>query len=118
MTRSLALTHRATTFVAAALLLPFFRQGQPAPPAQPYTYQGTVQAVQAQTASLDLVTGVGYALRLVHIRTLATTHMESAGATLTLSGIKPGDVVRAVCRMADAALVADSIQKLAPAVKP
>ena len=118
MSHRLPLTRDATVLVAAAVLLPFFHQGQTAPPAQPYTYQGTVQAVQAPTASLDLVTGVGYALRLVHIRTVATTHMASAGGALTLSGIKPGDVVRAVCRVADAVLVADSIQKLVPAVQP
>lgn len=123
MTRSLALTYRAMTLVAAAALLPSLPQGQSAPPSAPYTYQGTVQEVQSKTASLDLVTGVGYALRLVHIRTVASTHMESAGATLALADIKPGDIVRAVCRMADTALVADSIQKLAsagaaPAVKP
>ena len=99
---------------ASVLLLSLLaRASQPAPP--PYTYQGTVQAVQPKAASLDLVTGVGEALRLVHMRTLPTTRLSSAGAAISFAEIKPGDVVRAECRMTDTGLVADQIELLAAA---
>src|SRR5207245_91534 len=54
--------------LAAVLLLPAaFASAQAE---EPHTYRGTVHAVRP--GALDLVTGVGYALRLVHIRTPAT----------------------------------------------
>src|SRR2546427_1178228 len=37
-------------------------------PAAAYTYQGTVHSVQPKTGTLELVTGVGLALRLVQMR--------------------------------------------------
>jgi hypothetical protein len=77
-------------------------------------YQGTVHAIQAHPAGLDLVTGVGFALRLVHMRTLPTTSVDSAGTTIPLGHVKPGDVVRADCRMTETGLVADHIEKLGP----
>ena len=99
---------------AAPLLLSLLARAPSAPLPAPTTYQGTVQAVQPKTASLDLVTGMGFALRLVHIRTLPTTQVASAGATLSFAGIKPGDIVRAECHITDAGPVADRIEKLGP----
>ena len=97
---------------ASVLLLSLLaRASQPVP----YTYQGTVQAVQPKAASLDLITGVGEALRLVHMRTLTTTRLSSAGAAISFAEIRPGDVVRAECRMTDTGLVADRIEILAAA---
>ena len=80
----------------------------------PYTYQGTVQAVQPKTASFDLVIGVGYALRVVHMRTSPVTQFASAGAQLSLTDLKPGDIVRAECRMTATGLVADRVEKVEP----
>ena len=80
----------------------------------PYTYQGTVQAVQPKTASFDLVIGVGYALRVVHMRTSPVTEFASGGARLSLTDLKPGDIVRAECRMTPAGLVADRVEKVEP----
>jgi hypothetical protein len=74
----------------------------------PYVYQGTVQTVRA--GSMDLITGVGLALRLVHMRTLPTTAVASEGAPVALSDLKRGDVVRADCRLTDAGLIADRIE--------
>jgi hypothetical protein len=75
-------------------------------------YRGTVQAIQIRPAGLDLITGVGFAFRLVHLRTLPATSVDSAGTTIPLSHVRPGDIVRADCRMTDAGLVADHIEKL------
>src|SRR5690348_3583840 len=80
-------------------------------PMQPstYTYRGTVHTVQPRTSSLELVTGVGFALRLVQMRAVAATRIEKAGATISLADLKPGDVVRADCRRTSMGLVADRI---------
>lgn len=103
----------------ALLALPGFllplHQVQPAQRAAPYTYTGTVQAVRTTPPSVDLITGVGFALRLIHIRVLAETRLDSAGVTVTFSAIKPGDIVRAECHQADADIVADRVVKLASA---
>ena len=85
-------------------------------PAAAYTYQGTVHSVQAKTGTLELITGVGHALRLVQmsvpsgVRVAGTT----GGASLGVRGVKPGDVVRVVCHRAGGSLVADKVEKLEP----
>ncbi|HYT70636.1 MAG TPA: hypothetical protein VEK78_04595 [Gemmatimonadales bacterium] len=75
-----------------------------------YTYTGTVHAVQTTTRSIDLIVGVGMALRLVHIRAAPTTSMAGDGGPVALGDVAPGDVVRADCRMTDTGLVADRIE--------
>ncbi len=85
---------------------------QPAPPPPPYTYQGTVQAVRPKPGELDLLTGVGEALRIVHLRVVPATQIVSAGQPIRLAQLEPGDIVRTVCRQTDAGLVADQIEKL------
>jgi hypothetical protein len=95
---------------------------QPAPPqdtTQLYVYTGTVHAVQSQTGSLDLITGMGHALRLVHIRTLPATQTMSGVATIRFADLAPGDKLRADCRMTPSGLIADRIEKLpAPGQSP
>src|SRR3989442_3509354 len=56
----------AVTGVLAGSLAGVAQQAAPQP-AVPYTYQGTVHSVQAKTGTLELITGVGHALRLVQI---------------------------------------------------
>ena len=91
--------------------------GPPDPqPAAPYTYQGTVHSVQAKTGTLELITGVGHALRLVQIRVPTGLRVAgtAGGASLGVRGVKPGDVVRVVCHRAGRSLVADKVEKLEP----
>ncbi len=93
--------------IAAVCLLPVaFATAQAE---EPHTYRGTVYKVQA--GALDLVTGVGYALRLVHIRTPETTVVAHGGAALHVGELKPGDVVQADCRLTDTGLVAERIEQ-------
>ena len=92
--------------LAAVFLLPRVASVQAE---QPHTYRGTVYAVQV--GALDLLTGVGYALRLVHMRTPETTVAARRGGSLDVSEIKPGDVVAADCRLTDAGLVAERIEQ-------
>jgi hypothetical protein len=101
--------------ITAVLLSALLAQAPSSPqPAAAYTYQGTVQAVHPKTVSFDLVIGVGYALRVVHMRTSPVTQFESDGARLSLTDLKPGDIVRAECRMTATGLVADRVEKVEP----
>lgn len=104
--KALALT--AVLLSAVLLQAPFSAQHTA------YTYQGTVQAVHPKTASFDLVVGVGYALRVVQMRTSPVTQFASNGAKMSLADLKPGDVVRVECRMTATGLVADRVEKVEP----
>jgi len=97
---------RAVAFATVLLLPTAFASAQAE---EPHTYRGTVHAVQP--GALDLVTGVGYALRVVHIRTPQTTVVARGGVSLHVSELKPGDVVRADCRLTDTGLVAERIEQ-------
>ena len=103
-----------TFAITAALLSSLLAQAPSSPQPAAYTYQGTVQVVQPKTASFDLVIGVGYALRVVHMRTSPVTEFASSGARWSLTDLKPGDVVRAECRMTATGLVADRVEKVEP----
>src|SRR5436305_12612588 len=92
--------------LAAALLAP--TAALSAQRELPYTYQGTVHAGTAGAA--DLITGVGEALRLVHMRTQPTTAVVGEGASLALAEPQPGDVVPAECRMTATRPVADNAE--------
>jgi hypothetical protein len=95
------------SFLALAVLA----AGKPQPAAR--TIQGTVRAVEPKTGSLELVTGVGMALRLVRLQAVATTKIMRGGAGVRLSELKRGDLVRAECRWTGKGLVADRIEKVA-----
>ena len=72
--------------------------------------------MQAKTGTLELITGVGHALRLVQIRVPTGLQVAgtAGGASLGVRGVKPGDVVRVVCHRAGGSLVADKVEKLEP----
>ena|SRR5437870_5740363 len=101
-----------TAALAAILLLPLVtsapadhRRLHAAQAVPTYTYQGTVHAVNSKAGSLELITGVGMALRLVRMS-------MAPAARPALAQVKPGDVVRAECRRTEAGLVADRVEKL------
>ncbi len=98
--------------ITAALLSSLLTQAPSSSRPAPYTYQGTVQAVHLKTASFDLVIGVGYALRVLHMRTSPVTQFASDGARLSLADLKPGNIVRSECRMTPTGLVADRVEKV------
>ena len=100
--------------ITVVLLSSLLAQAPSSPRPLAYTYLGTVQAVQPKTASFDLLIGIGYALRVVHMRTSPVTEFGNAGVRLSLTDLKPGDIVRAECRMTATGLVADRVQKVEP----
>ena len=105
----------AALAASPVLLLSLLSQAPSQSPATPYVYQGTVQAVQPSTGSLSIVTGVGFALRLIHIRTVPETQLTSNQVAVAFSDMKVGDIVRAECRMMDTVLVADRVERLSAA---
>jgi hypothetical protein len=100
--------------ITAVLLSALLVQAPFSPRHTALTYQGTVQAVHPKSASFDLVVGVGFALRVVHMRTSPTTQFASERTKLSLANLKPGDIVRAECRMTATGLVADRVEKVEP----
>src|SRR2546425_10826185 len=105
---------------AAALAAILVTPALTSAPVQPstYTYRGTVHTVQPRAGSLELITGVGFALRLVPKRAVAATRVEKAGVAVALADLKPGDIVRADCRRTSPGLVADRIVEIDRAAAP
>ena len=99
--------------LSAVLLLPALahsalaRHPQPAAaqPAASYTYRGTVRSFTAKTGALELVTGVGMALRNVGISVPPAA--RPAGVDL-----KPGDIVRVETHRTATGLVADRVERV------
>jgi hypothetical protein len=83
-----------------------------APAAQGYTYVGTVHAVQPAMATMDLITGVGHSLRMMHMSMAPGARAMRGTTTISLSDIAPGDIVRAQCHMTPAGPVADQLEEL------
>lgn len=113
--------------LSAILLIPFListpirHRLQAPPPTQPatsYTYLGTVRAVNAQAGTLDLITGVGMSLRLVHMTAGPAVRASAPATGVRIADVKPGDAVRVECRRTSAppGLVVNRIEKIeAPA---
>jgi hypothetical protein len=100
--------------ITAVLLSSLLTQAPSSLQPAAYTYQGTVQAVHPKTASFDLVIGVGYALRVLHMRTSPVTQFAGGGARWSLADLEPGNIVRAECRITPTGLVADRVEKVEP----
>jgi uncharacterized protein (DUF58 family) len=82
--------------------------------AVPASIQGTVHTLRPETGSLDVVTGVGMALRIVRVAAPPSARIVSGDAGVPLSALKRGDIVRMRCRLSGEQLVADHIEKVVP----
>jgi hypothetical protein len=104
--------------LAAILFLPLVIHAAAAPrlqtttqPASTYTYRGTIHRVDPKTGAIELITGVGMALRLVRMTTPLAARTTS-GTALGPADLKAGDVVRAECHQTPGGLVADRVEKI------
>jgi hypothetical protein len=97
----------ATRVLVLLLALPLFPAAQPQTP--PSVLKGTIQAVEPETGSVEVVTGVGMALRLVRLRATTATRVVPSAVT---PGLRRGDVVRVQVHWTDQGLVADRIEKV------
>jgi hypothetical protein len=90
------------------------------PPARPLaphdSVRGTVSAVNLRDHTLDVTTGVGFALRLVRLQVppdVPITDRESAQPEpMRLAELKPGDIVRATFGGRQTAVVAYAIERI------
>jgi len=109
---------QAPLFAVAVIgVLGFLDQGlaQPASPASDkVTLTATVRSIDAQARTLDLVTGVGYALRVVRITFADRAEMKTPSGTAAPAQLKPGDRVRVEYTTAGTVNTATTIEVLPP----
>lgn len=88
MFRSLSLA----ALIAATFASPSLQAQQ-----QPHdSVRGSVRTVDVRARTVEVVTGVGYALRVVRLEVPPDVPITASGvATLTLGDLRPGDIVAA-----------------------
>lgn len=85
----------------------------PPMPGSSRSVTGTVRSVDVQARSLEVITGVGLALRTVRISCDDATAYKGPAGAMSLAGIKQGDVVRIDTR-APEGNVARTVELLPP----
>ena len=89
--------HRVALLSLASLVVPVVLVAQQAT-APHDSVQGAVRTVDVRTRSLEVMTGVGFALRVVRLQVPAvvpiTDQKGVQSATISLAELKPGDVIR------------------------
>ena len=97
---------RVTLLSLAAFICPLAlaaQQPTPPPAARPTvphdSVRGAVRAVDVRARTLEVTTGVGFALRVVRLQVPAgvpiTNHQRGQQEPIRLGELKPGDVIRA-----------------------
>lgn len=76
------------------------------------TLTATVQSIDMQARTLQVVTGVGHALRVVKVSWKEVPTVKAAAAGAGLSQLKPGDLVRIEYAKAPEGNVARAIELL------
>jgi len=76
------------------------------------TLTGTVRAVDTEAAAVEMITGVGLALRWMSVQVDPASKIEVAGAPAELGDLAPGDIVRVRYRKVDKRNVAESIERV------
>lgn len=115
--------HRITQLSLVLLLapLPLAAQQPTAPPAArpaaPHdSVRGAVRAVDIRARTLDVTTGVGFAIRIVRLQVPAdvpiTNREGGQRQTMRLAELKPGDIVRATFGGRQTGLVAYVIERV------
>ena len=108
---------RITLLSFAALVAPFALAAQQSPPTTPHdSVRGAIRAVDARAHTLEVTTGVGFALRVVRLQvpvTVPITDRKSGqGAPLKLAELKPGDVIRVAFGGRPTGFVAYTIERV------
>ena len=82
------------------------------------TLTATVQSIDAQARTLQVVTGVGYALRVVKISWKEAPTVKAAAAGTGMAQLKPGDLVRVEYTKAPEGNVVKTIELLPSSAPP
>jgi hypothetical protein len=113
--------YRLTALSLVLILAPHNVTAQrppPPPPSAPHdTVRGAIRVVDTGARSLEVTTGVGFALRVVRLQVPADVPVSdrSEGAEKERIGfaeLKPGDVIRAVFGLRQTRFVAYTIERL------
>ena len=116
--------HRVTLLSLASLIAPLALAAQQptAPPtAQPTaphdSVRGAIRAVDVRARTLEVTTGVGYALRVVRLQVPASVPITDRkggqqGEPIKLAELKPGDVIRAAFGGRATGFVAYTIERV------
>jgi hypothetical protein len=86
-----------------------------------HSVTGTVKTVDLSGGTLDLVTGVGYALRIQRVRLPAPLKVQGAARESTAVVLAPGSIVRVEFRTTTEETTASKVELVRPAprrVKP
>ena len=107
----------------AAVVVVGGSRAQPARSPSPGTESvfGTVKTVDLPGGTFDLVTGVGYALRIQRVRLPAPLEVQGAARESAAAVLLPGSVVRVAFRPMTGGTEASSVELVRPAprrVKP
>jgi len=91
------------------------QSGAPGATGQDERLVGTVSAIHADSRTFDLVTGVGYALRVCHVRLAAPGELTARGTAADLRMFARGAVVSVEGRWTTAGFVASKCEVMRPA---
>lgn len=108
---------RATRLSLVLLVAPLTLSAQQLPPAAPHdTVRGAISAVDVRARTLDVTTGVGFALRIVRLAVPAgvpiTDRDDAAPERIALGELRRGDVVRAVFGVGPKTFLAYTIERV------
>ena len=114
--------HRLTALSLAVCFAAFALAAQhpSAPPSRPTaphdSVRGAVSAVDVQARTLDVTTGVGFAIRVVRLQVPADVPITDRGRgqreSMRLVELKAGDIVRAAFGSRPTGLVAYAIERV------
>ena len=106
---------RVSLMLVLCLVAPFTVAAQQ-PTAPHDSVRGAIRAVDMRARSLEVTTGVGFALRVVRISVPAgvpiTDRQDAQPRLIGLAALKPGDVVRAVFGGKPTGFVAYTIERV------
>lgn len=76
------------------------------------SFTATVRALDAEAYTLDVITGVGHAFRLLRVQVSPTCQVRVAGAAAKLGDLKVGAICRIQYRKTPEGLLAEKIEKV------
>ena len=108
--------HRLTFVSFASFLAPLTLAAQARPIVPHDSVRGSIRTVDVRTRTLEVTTGVGFALRVVRLQVPAdvpiTNKERGQGEPIRLGELRPGDIIRAVFGGRATGFVAYTIERL------
>jgi hypothetical protein len=104
------------TFLSLALFIAPLALAAQQPTVPHDSVRGAIRAVDVRARTLEVTTGVGFALRVVRLQVPASVPISDRnggqGEPIKLAALKPGDVIRAVFGGRPTGFVAYTIERV------